>query len=136
MKKLIAGMLVVGSLMVGGMAFADESLFDKVKAVVDRTQPRAGMFYNQRNAEFVPYTGAKVFSADVKGYTIEATAGYSVDKTALAGFETDLLAGLSTIPGVKLEIPWLKVHAGYHVGYSWDDHGAAYGPSINGSIKF
>ena len=131
-------LLAVGILVaICGAAFADdEGLFDKTKALVDSIEPRGGVYFDLKDGDIQGYTSAKLLSKDVKGYTVDGTLAYGADKAVLAGLETDILAGVSKLTGATLKVPYLTLHAGFHAGYSFEDDGISYGPSINGSVKW
>lgn len=131
-------MFLAGLFLCTGLAIADEetTLFDKFKEVVDKAEPRGGVFFNVKNDTIQGIVEAKILSKDIKGWVLEGVAGYAVDHTVVVGIETDILAGLSTIPGVELTVPWLGFNVGYAVGYSFEDDLPAYGPVLNASVKF
>lgn len=135
MKKFLLAIGLV--LCMAGVSSADPmGFYDKTKELVDKMEPRGGAFYSIKAHEWMGYTAAKVFSKEFKGYSADATIGYAVDHTLLLGAETDILATFATITGAALQIPWLEFHAGYNVGFSFEDDHVAHGPSLNASVKW
>ena len=134
---MMKAVLMAAMLLMGTAVYADEpTFFDKAKALVDSVEPRGGVFFNLKNHTIQGYTGAQILTKDIQGFEVDGTIGYAVDKTVIAGLETDVLESFSKVPGVSIKVPWLKVHAGFNVGYSIEDNLIAYGPTVNGSVKW
>ena len=120
--------------------------YDKVYALVEKSDPRAGAFWNIEANEFSACTEAKLFTKEVKGYELDLVAGYGVNGLIYGALETDVLAAFSKLTGATIQIPWLCINAGPGVGYSFDAQGDgnppqegsnfAYGFTVNASKKW
>ena len=143
MKKLLMalGILLACSL----SAYADPEqpvgndpvgYYDKIYALVEKSDPRAGAVFNFEAGEFSAATEAVIFEKEIKGYELDAVLGYGVNKLVYGALETDVLAAISKFTGAHLTVPWIEVNAGPMAGYSWDSEDFAYGFSVNASKKW
>ena len=110
--------------------------YDKVYALVEKSDPRAGVYFNAEAGEFSPSVSAKIVTKEVGEYTLDAVLGYGSNKLAYVALETDILAGISHLTGATLSVPWIEVNVGPGVGYSWDSEDFSYGLSLNASKKW
>lgn len=120
--------------------------YDKVYALVEKSDPRAGVFFNAEAGEFSACTEAKLFTKEVKGYDLDLVAGYGHNKLIYGALTTDVLAAFSKLTGANLSIPWIELNCGPGVGYTFDaqsdgnppQEGSnfAYGFTFNASKKW
>lgn len=119
-------------LLSGGSVWAADSLFEDAKGLIDKLEPRVGHFWNLESGEHHALIGSKFLSYR----EFSAVGGYAVNKTVVGAVEVDVFETLSKLPGVKVEVPWVRVSAGFGGGYSWDSNDPVYGPTFDVSARF
>ena len=135
-------LFLAGLLLCSGLSYATEPIgndpkgaLEDFKKVIDRLEPRGGLFWNLEANELIATTGVKVLSYDLKEIPIELVAAYGVNKTVIGSLETDVLKILKKL-SINVNIPVVTVHAGFGAGYSGDSRDLVYGPTAEVSFKF
>ena len=153
MKKLLMVLVTVLACQLSAYADPEQPVgndpvgfYDKVYLLVEKSDPRAGAVFNAEAGEWSASTSAKLFTKDVKGYTLDLVAGYGVNGLIFSALEIDVLAAASKLTGATLTIPWIELNVGPMVGYTFDAQGDgnpqqegsnfAYGLSLNASKKW